>query len=212
MKQKIEKMCGIFIFTVCPYLPVSHKTTHMHCNKMQLVNIFRDWNNRKESVRESEETCAQISNRIMSRWLRHDPCNNHHSDERGQLHRGQPEVSRLILVFLSLSSSSLFCCSLCPPRQSHTHIICPIVFVYLLLNEILHVILTKVSCIIEITTIKSALLALAITHNVNMLMKFKHLVLHVTVHQFTCKYSLIQSKRQVYHNSQSFGLLAQYKL
>lgn len=99
-----------------------------------------------------------------------------------------------------------------PPRQSHTHIICPIVFVYLLLNEILHVILTKVSCIIEITTIKSALLALAITHNVNMLMKFKHLVLHVTVHQFTCKYSLIQSKRQVYHNSQSFGLLAQYKL
>lgn len=99
-----------------------------------------------------------------------------------------------------------------PPPKSHTHIICPIVFVYLLLNEILHVILTKVSCIIKITTIKSALLALAITHHVNMLMKFKHLVLHVTVHQFTCKYILIQSKRQVYHNSQSFGLLAQYKL
>lgn len=99
-----------------------------------------------------------------------------------------------------------------PPPKSHTHIICPIVFVYLLLNEILHVFLTKVSCIIKITTIKSALLALAITHHVNMLMKFKRLVLHVTVHQFTCKYSLIQSERQVYQNSQSFGLLAQYKL
>lgn len=74
------------------------------------------------------------------------------------------------------------------------------------------VLLAKLLCTIKLTYNASSLMILAITRHANMLLIFKTFILHFRVHQFTRKYSPIQSERQAYRHPLSIRLPAKYKL